>query len=128
MESYGDEPEPVHLRPRPERVHGAVGIARVAVVETDHGVHVEVEDDAGNRRLHAVGSDGSIDAAVIAAIRGLIEVPDAAVITATDVATSDGEVVVATVTGPGIARAAGAAYVDFGRPWALARAVIQALS
>jgi hypothetical protein len=102
-------------------------VERVAVVETEDGVHVEIEDAGGNRRSKRVGDDGSIDAAVLGAIRSLMGVAADVELAAADLLGADGELVVVTTIGPDGRRTAGAAFVDFGRPWALTRAATQAL-
>ena len=55
-------------------VHPAAtpSLARVGVAETDASVIVEVEDALGTRSEAVVGDDGSIDLAVIRAVRGLL--------------------------------------------------------
>ncbi len=103
-------------------------VERVAVVETEDGVHVEIEDAGGNRRSERVGADGSIDAAVLGAVRSLMGVAADVELSAADLSGPDGDVVVVTTTGPDGRRTAGAAFVDFGRPWALTRAATQALA
>ncbi len=107
-------------------------LTRVGVVETDMGVLVEVEDGLGTRVESVVDQDGSIDAAVIRAVHALLEpdmpTDDVADVKVIDLDPTDGdEMVVVSVTHPGGRRSAGAAYVEFGRPWAVARAFAQAL-
>jgi hypothetical protein len=104
-----------------------VTIERVAVVETGEGVHVEVEDGGGNLWSERVGPDGSIDAAVIGAIRRLLRIDPEVKIEATDVAAGGGDVVLVATLGPDGHRSVGATYIDFGRPWALALAVVDAI-
>jgi hypothetical protein len=105
----------------------SVSVRRVAVVETGDGVHVEIEDGSGNRRSEAVGHDGSIDTAVIGAIRRLLVLDPDLKIDITDVAAGGGDVVLVTTLDAHGRRAVGAALVEFGRPWALALAVVDAL-
>lgn len=102
-------------------------VERVAVVETEDGVHVEIEDAGGNRRSKQVGEDGSIDAAVLGAIKSLMGVAEDIELAAADLMGAGGEMVVVTTIGRDGRRTAGAAFVDFGRPWALTRAATQAL-
>jgi hypothetical protein len=107
-------------------------LARVGVVEMDASVVVEVEDALGTRAEAVVGDDASIDLAVIRAVRNLLEPgarpDDGDAVKIIDVDPSGGdEMVVVTVTHPDGRRSAGAAFVEFGRPWAVARACAQAL-
>lgn len=126
IEADVGSPEPAHLVPSEPTPVDAPRIARVGVVETAAGVHVEVEDSDGNRHTGAVGVDGSIDAALIDAMAPLLEIPADALVSIDDVVTAEGDVVLATIVSPDGERRIGAAYVEFGRPWALARAVAQA--
>ena len=128
IEADVGSPEPTHLVPSEPKPVEPARIARVGVVETADGVHVEVEDTDGNRQTGAVGVDGSIDAALVDAMAPLLEIPADALVSIDDVVTDEGDVVLATIVSHDDERHIGAAYVEFGRPWALARAVAQAAS
>ncbi|MGI9585701.1 MAG: hypothetical protein ACR2N7_08950 [Acidimicrobiia bacterium] len=122
------EPAPSHINGgRDIRVGRPMLIRRVAVVESLDGVDVEIEDADGTKATTRVGEDGSIDTAVIDAVRSLAGIPDSVDLRPMDVSSVDGDVVVVSAHESDGRRAAGAAFVDFGRPWALARAVFQAL-
>jgi hypothetical protein len=122
------EPAPSHIDGgRDIRVGRPMVIRRVAIVESLGGVDVQIEDAEGNRAATRVGDDGSIDTAVIAAVRSLAGIPDSVELKPMDLPGAEREVVVVSAHEPDGRRAAGAAFVDFGRPWALARAVFQAL-
>jgi len=124
----GEDPVPPHIsgaRSEPTPTH--MTIRRVAIVETGDGVHVEVEDGSGDTRSESVGPDGSIDNAVIGAIRNLLVLDPDVKFDITDVAAGGGDVVLVTTLDARGRRSVGAAFVDFGRPWALARAVVDAL-
>lgn len=105
-----------------------VRLSHVGVVESSEGVSVEIADDKGNRRTVAVGETGSIDDAVVEAVRVLLGLAPATTITLTDTATPEGNLVVATSTDVDGRRLSGASFIDFGRPWAAARAVVQAFT
>ena len=126
IEADVGSPEPTHLLPSESKPTGRARIARVGVVETASGVHVEVEDADGNRHRGAVGVDGSIDAALVDAMAPLLDISADARVSIDDVVTDEGAVVLATIVSHDGERRIGAAYVEFGRPWALARAVAQA--
>ena len=123
-----DDAAPSHIAngptPQPLRVVG--GIARVAIVESGGGVDVEVEDVMGDTVSAAVGPDGSIDDAVVMAVLAILDVGGAAA-TVTTASIAGEEAVVVVVKLPTGERVAGAALVGFGRPWAVARAVAQAV-
>jgi hypothetical protein len=122
------EPAPSHINGgRDIRVGRPMVIRRVAIVESLGGVDVEIEDADGATATSRVGTDGSIDTAVIAAVRSLASIPDSVELKPMDLPSVDGEVVVVSAHESDGRRSAGAAFVDFGRPWALARAVFQAL-
>jgi hypothetical protein len=103
------------------------GVQRVGVVEALDGVHVEVEAMSGDRRSRRVGSDGSIDHAVVGAISELYGLGTSLEVRVSDMAVEEGDVVVATALRSDGRRSAGAAFVEFGRPWALAVAFTDAI-
>lgn len=106
-------------------VPSSKGIRRVAVVESESGVSVEVEDGKGNRFTQDLGDDGSIDLAVVTAVTSLLACGHVDVVLQ-DVETPDGAAVLASVRAAE-SRTLGAAHVEYGRPWAVASAVVHAL-
>lgn len=123
-----DDPAPSHLArgPGSDAVRVVGGLVRVAIVESGDGVDVEVEDVMGDTVSAAVGPDGSIDDAVVMAVLSILDVGGAAATVTTSTIRGD-EAVVVVVTLPSGERLAGAALVGYGRPWAVARAVAQAV-
>lgn len=120
------QPAPALINTSPRPV--ASRIARVGIVESDTGVVAEIEDTLGNTETISVGSEGSIDRAVVDGVRKLLGVPESTYVSIHDMDTGQGSVVVAAVTTADDRRTAGAAIVEYGRPWATANAVMQALS
>jgi hypothetical protein len=117
-------PLPAHLQPA---AGDRFEIVRVSVSESKRGVTVEVEDATRSVHREPVGDDEDIDAAVV---RGVLSIsggsPDVQV-DAVDIETDDGPVLMVTVRS-GEKRAVGAAFVEYGRPYALAVAALGALS
>jgi len=105
---------------------GITEIDRVAVVETQGAVVVEMEDGLGNLFTSTVGPDGSIDKAVLDAVKQATGVPDSTDVSLVDVAANRSDLVVAEAS-DGRARGAGVAHIEFGRPYAVAKAAWQAL-
>lgn len=128
IEAHDAEGRPAHLvgssDPAPIVVPRA-DLTRVAVVEAVDGVHVEVEDSLGNRTTAAV--HGSIDAAIVEAVSDLLALDDTWDVALGESVTEHGEVVIATGRRSDGSRVAGAACIEFGRPWAVARALVDAL-
>lgn len=124
MPDRDTEPVPTHLKPSSEA--RARSIARVAVVESDSSVTIEIEDGAQNVFTSRVGDGGSIDAAVLEAIRAMTGTPADAVLESANVDIGGIPVLVVTASVNGVITA-GASPVDFGRPFALAKAARQAL-
>ena len=120
------QPAPAHIDTAPRPV--ASRISRVGIVESEAGVVAEIEDALGNTESITVGPDGSIDRAVADGVRRLLGVPASTYIAIKDLDTGQGSLVVAAVTSDDDRRSAGAAFVEYGRPWATANAVMQALS
>ena len=116
-------PVPSQLQPETNR---QPAVASVSVVESSTGVHVTIENNKDRSASVAVGDDGSIDAAVISAVRELFGFDESVVLGIQDIELPTGSVLVASAVG-GTGRAAGAAFVEFGRPSAVARAVFQAM-
>ena len=119
------EPIPKQLKPASEARVSLV--ARVAVVESDATVTVEIEDGAENVFTALVDDGGSIDDAVLRAVMTMTGTPADAVIEIADVDVGGVTVLVVTASMDGRLKA-GASPVDFGRPFALARAARQALA
>lgn len=127
IEAHGAEARPAHLvgsAPAPVMIPRAQPL-RVAVVEAGDGVHVEVEDSLGNRATAAV--DQSIDDAIVRAVIEMVAPAGEWEVQVTDAGTDHGEVVVVTARAADGRRAAGAAVIEYGRPWAVARALVAAL-
>lgn len=128
IEAHDAEGQPAHLvgaaAPVPV-LAPRIDLTRVAVVEAADGVHVEVEDTLGNRATARVA--GSIDDAIVASVKDLLGVDASWDLDVSGTTTDHGEVVVATALHSDGRRSAGAACIDFGRPWAVARAMAAAL-
>ena len=119
------QPAPAHIDPAPRPI--SAKIARVGILESESGVVAEIEDALGKTESIAIGPDGSIDGAVVTAVRRLFDVPESTYISIRDLDTGQGMLVVAAVTTEDDRRSAGAAFVEYGRPWATANAVVQAI-
>lgn len=125
--------EPVPAQLRDEAGTGGAArdavapIDRVAVVETYGSVVVELEDRVGNLFTSTVGPGGSIDGAVLDAVKQLVGASDDTVLAIIDVAIDRPDLVVAEAVS-GDARGVGIAHVGFGRPYAVASAAYQALA
>ena len=120
-----DDKPPAHLHGGATADRGAA-LQRVGIIESLDGVAVEVENGSGTVRTVPVGPDGSIDAAVIEAVCSIIGIKDARSVEVNDLTTDEGELVIATARNEEDERISGAAFVDFGRPWAVAKAILQA--
>ncbi|MDA2979357.1 MAG: hypothetical protein O3B42_06315 [Actinomycetota bacterium] len=120
----GDHRVPVQLKAQGES--RAVLVARVAVVESALAVTVEIEDGAGNIHTADVGPSGSIDDAVLEAAAALSGAPEHVAFGIAEVEIGDARVLVVSASIDG-RRSAGASTVEFGRPFAVARAARQAL-
>ena len=102
-------------------------IVRVAVIESIAGVTIEIEDGTGYVFCESVGDEGTIDRAVMNGVASIVDGSQDARIEVTDVETVDGTVLMVTAIRDG-QRSVGAAFVEYGRPYALARAGLIALS
>lgn len=114
---------PTHFSGQPEP-DGRIDLLGVAIVESVDQTTVEVKDSAGGCVSEVV--TGSIDDAVIAAIRELASAPEGIDIDIVDIDTDAGAAVVATARDDD-GRAVGSSFVEFGRPWAVALAVAATL-
>lgn len=118
------------LRPVPKHFQPDAGqaptIERVAVVESEAGVIVEIEDGAGVIRRASVHECGSVELAVINGVRAMLDIPDDVRIDVSDVDTSEGTVLLVTGSVGG-ERFVGAAFVEHRREYALARAALEGL-
>jgi hypothetical protein len=101
-------------------------IVRVAVIESTRGVTVEIQDGAGGAQVEPVGDEGNIDAAVMNGVLAMVDGSQDVRVDITDVETEEGTVVMATAV-RGDRRSVGAAFIEYGRPYALARAALAAL-
>ncbi len=113
---------PTHLQPESGQ---RPTVSVVAITETSDAVLVEVEDSTGKRvSVPIVGE--AVESAVIEATLALLTIDDPPSVRIDDLATEDGDLVVAVVKrGPD--RAAGAVFVECERPFAIARAVFLAI-
>jgi hypothetical protein len=114
---------PAQLQPSTSLGHSIVGIA---VVESSEGVTVEIESDVGGVHRELVADEGDIDRAVMNGIAAIAGVGDDVQLEIAEVASGDGLVLVVSAF-HGDERAVGAAFVEYGRPYALARAGLSAL-
>jgi hypothetical protein len=96
-------------------------------VEHIAGVSVEIEDGAGHTFSVDVDESGSIDNAVIAAVRSMTGAPDDVTFHLGSTEVDSVPVVVVTAM-RGLRTVAGASVITFGRPYALAKAVRQAVA
>ncbi len=104
----------------------ALSVQRVAIVESKDTVTVEIEDGAGNIHTADVGPSRSIDDAVLRAAADLSGASDDVGFGVSEVEIDGLRIVVVSAEAAG-RRAAGACPVEFGRPFAVARAARQAL-
>jgi hypothetical protein len=118
----GPQSVPTHLQPESGQ---RPSIARVVIAETTDSVLVELEDSTGARVSIPVGTE-PIEAAVIEASLALLGVRGFPNVRIEDLDTGDGRLIVATVR-RGEERSASAVFVEFGRPYAVARAVFRAV-
>jgi hypothetical protein len=118
----GPQSVPTHLQPESGQ---RPTVARVVIAETADAVLVELEDSTGARVSVPIGR-GSIEAAVIEASLTLLGRGGSPSIEIEDLDTGDGQLVVVTVR-RGEERSASAVFVEFGRPYAVARAVFLAV-
>ena len=101
-------------------------IVRVAVIESAGGVTVEIEDGAGGIHSELVSGEGSVDDAVMNGVALIVDGSHGAQIDVTEVETAEGTVVMVTAARDD-QRSVGAAFVEYGRPYAIARAGLSAL-
>jgi len=121
-----DDSHPVPSQFQPD-VTNRPSVATVSVVESSSGVFVTVTDNKDREASVSVDGHGSIDAAVISAVSKLFGIDDSIQVSVGDFDVATGSVLVATAWDD-VSRAAGAAFVEFGRPSAVARAVFQAMA
>ncbi|GMQ99059.1 MAG: hypothetical protein BMS9Abin17_1606 [Acidimicrobiia bacterium] len=121
-----DHSHPVPSQLQPD-VSNRPSVATVSVVESSSGVFVTVTDNKDREASVSVGDHGSIDAAVISAVRKLFGIDDSIQVSVEDLDVSTGSLLVASASDD-VSRSAGAAFVEFGRPSAVARAVFQAMA
>jgi len=117
------DPGPAELQPSAGQ---PPSIVRVAVIEAANGVTVEIEDGAGGVHSEPVDDEGDIDGAVMSGVLSMVDGSEDLRIDITDVETVDGFVLLVTAFRNG-ERSIGAAFVEYGRPYAVARAGLAAL-
>ena len=117
------ETVPTHLQLSAGHRQSIVG---VAVIESGSGVTVEIESDERGVLREAVADDGDIDRAVLRGVAAIVGASDDVRLDVSDVTMVGGSVLVVSAF-RGEARSVGAAFVEYGRPYAIARAGIAAL-
>lgn len=114
---------PAHLQPSQSHRQS---LLRVAVVESVSGVTVEITSDEHGVHSEPVAEDGSIDLAVIRSVVAVAGFGEGLRMELADVDSVDGAMLVVSAF-RGDERAVGAAFVEHGRPYAIARAGLVAL-
>ena len=114
---------PTHLQPSAGNGQSIVG---VAVIESNVGVTVEIESDERGVHSELVADDGDIEAAVVRGVIAIVGIGVDVRLDTTYVESSDGSVALVSVFHRG-KRAVGAAFVEYGKPYAVARASFDAL-
>jgi hypothetical protein len=114
---------PTHLQPSAGNRHSIVG---VAVIESDLGVTVEIESDDRGIHSELVADDGDVEAAVVRGVIAIVGIGVDVRLDTTYVESNGGSVALVSVFHRG-KRAVGAAFVEYGRPYAVARASFSAL-
>jgi hypothetical protein len=114
---------PTHLQPSAGNRQSIVG---VAVIESNVGVTVEIESDERGVHSELVADDGDIEAAVVRGVIAIVGIGVDVRLDTTYVESTDGSVVLVSVFHRG-KRAVGAAFVEYGKPYAVARASFDAL-
>lgn len=117
------ESVPTHLQQSAGNRQSIVG---VAVVESVSGVIVEIESDERGVHSEPVADDGDIDQAVLRGVAAIVGASDDVRLDITDVTSVGGSVLLVSAF-RGEERAVGAAFVEYARPYAIARAGIAAL-
>ena len=114
---------PAHLQPSQGHRHSLV---RVAVVESTSGVTVEITSDEHGVHSEPVAEDGDIDLAVIRSVVAVTGIGEGVRMELAEVDSIDGAMLLVSAF-RGDERAVGAAFVEYGRPYAIARAGFAAL-
>lgn len=114
---------PTQLQPSAEK---RPTIAYLAVVESAGGLSIEIEDGTGAAYAVRVGDESNSDRAVMDVVRLMVDESLDVRLSVIDVETEEGLIVMAIAV-RGDHRAVGTAFVGFGRPFAVARAVLSAL-
>ena len=113
------------------QLHASTGhrqsIVGVAVIESTSGVIVEIESDQRGVHSELVTEDGGVDRAAIRGITAIAGIGEDVGIDITDAESGDGLIVLVTAVRGGT-RTVGAAFVEYGRPYAIARAGLDAIS
>lgn len=117
------ESVPAHLQ---QPVGHRQSIVGVAVVESASGVTVEIESDERGVHSEPVSDGGDIDSAVLRGVAAIVGAGDDVRLDITDVTSLGGSVLLVSAF-RGEARSVGAAFVEHGRSYAIARAGAAAL-
>lgn len=119
--------DPIPVQLRRATVGRTVSVDRVTVVESRGSVMVEITDGAGHVFAETVGESWDIDGAVLDAVKQLTGASGDTRLQVCRPATDRSDLVVVEAFSGGT-KAAGAAHVEFARPYAVARAALQALA
>lgn len=114
---------PTHLQQSAGYRQSIVG---VAVVESASGVAVEIESDERGMHSEPVKNDEDIDQAVLRGLAAIVGASDDVRMDITDIVSVGGPVLLVSAF-CGETRSVGAAFVEYARPYAIARAGIAAL-
>lgn len=102
-------------------------LSKVAIVESNEGITVRAETDAGRVADRPAAGGGRLDEAVVGAVSELAGVAPTPIILAIDDHDVEGIDVVSILVEAGRDRLAGSSVVEGGRPYALGRATWMAL-
>jgi hypothetical protein len=114
---------PMHLQPSAGHNQSIVG---VAVIESLSGVTVEIESDSGGVHIEPVAEHGDIDQAVVRSVMAIVGVGGDLRMDIADLESGDGPILLVSAFSEA-KRAVGAAFIEYGRPYAIARASLAAL-
>jgi hypothetical protein len=117
------ESVPTHLQQSADNRQSIVG---VAVIESASGVTVEIESDERGVHSETVVDDGDIDRAVLRGVAAIVGAGGDVRLDIADVTSVGGSVLLVSAF-RGEARSVGAAFVEYGRPYAIACAGVAAL-
>jgi hypothetical protein len=114
---------PLHFQPSVGRRQSIVA---VAVIESHSGVIVEIESNVGVVHTETVAESGDVDLAVVRSVAAVAGVGEDIRMDIADFASAGGSIVLVSAFRDG-KRAVGAAFIEYGRPYAIARAGLAAL-